>query len=210
MSEETPRLYLITPPIADAAQFKPLLEAALKAGEVACVLLRHAARGDAKLIAETLTPIAQEQGAALLIEGDPRLAMRVGADGVHVSGMRDELEAAISSLGMDRIVGAGGLATRDDAMQAGELGAQYVMFGEPDAAGARPEADFILERVAWWAEIFNIPCVGYAATLKEIAALAEARADFIAVGDIVWNDPNGPAAGVAQAAALLANAVLTG
>ncbi len=40
MAEAAPRLYLITPPLAEAAAFAPLLEAALAAGDIACVLLR--------------------------------------------------------------------------------------------------------------------------------------------------------------------------
>ena len=32
----------------------------------------------------------------------------------------------------------------------------------PTPAGSRPSFDAILERVAWWAEVFEIPCVGFA------------------------------------------------
>ena len=49
-------------------------------------------------------------------------------------------------------------------MVAAEAGADYVMFGEPDAAGERPGFAAIEERVAWWAEVFEAPCVGYAAS----------------------------------------------
>ena len=48
-------------------------------------------------------------------------------------------------------------------MLAGEAGADYVMFGEPDRRGGRPPFDAIVERVEWWAELFELPCVGYAA-----------------------------------------------
>ena len=51
------------------------------------------------------------------------------------------------------IAGCGGLATRHDAMLAGESGADYVMFGEPDRDGHRPRFEAVLERVAWWAEV---------------------------------------------------------
>src|SRR5262249_39651765 len=89
------------------------------------------------------------------------------------------------------IVGVGGLASRHDAMSAGEGGADYVMFGEPDPRGHRPTLDAIVERVAWWAELFVVPCVGYAAGLDEIEPLCAARAYFIAVGDLVFSDPRG-------------------
>ena len=84
---DAPRLYLITPPIGDAAAFKPLLEAALGAVDIACVLLRVAARdeGEAKAILRVLVPVVQAHDAAALIERDARLAARVDADGVHLA-----------------------------------------------------------------------------------------------------------------------------
>ena len=73
---------------------------------------------------------------AMLIENDARSADRLGADGVHVAGAGEDLVTAIKSLKPERIVGAGSLRPRDDAMAAGEKGADYVMFGEPHG-GAR-------------------------------------------------------------------------
>ena len=209
MPQDTPRLYLILPPLTDAAEFKRLLASALAAGDIACVLLRQPAQGDVKSAALALMPLVQERGAAFLVEGDPRLATRLGADGVHVVYSPEAIDGAVSSLGADRIVGAGSLATRDDAMSAGAAGASYVMFGEPDVSGARPSSEYVVERVAWWAEIFNVPCVGYAATLDEIGPLAEAGAEFVALGDAIWKHPTGPADAVKEAHAILTNAVLT-
>ncbi|MBV8851399.1 MAG: thiamine phosphate synthase [Methylobacteriaceae bacterium] len=207
MPEPSTRLFLILPAVADAHAFKPTLAATLAAGDIACVLLPTGP--DSKTIAQALMPLVQERDAAFLIEGDPRLAARIGADGVHVAYAPDAVEAALSSLGTDAIVGAGALASRDDAMSAGELGASYVMFGESDAAGLPAPADDTLARVAWWAEIFNVPCVAYAASLDDVGPLAEARAEFIALGDAVWKHSAGPANAVERANALLANAVLT-
>ena len=44
------------------------------------------------------------------------------------------------------------------------------------------------ERVAWWAEVLTIPCVGYAASLDEVEALARAGADFVAIGESIWRE----------------------
>jgi len=207
MPEPATRLFLILPPIADAPAFKSLLAAALGAGDVACVLLRSTP--ELKAIAQSLMPLVQERDAAFLIEGDPRLAARTGADGVHLAYSREGIESALSSLGADAIVGAGALATRDDAMSAGELGASYVMFGEPDERGNTPAAELVLERVGWWTEIFNVPCVAYAESLDHVGPLAEARAEFVALADAVWKHAGGPAEAIKQAQAILANAVLT-
>jgi len=73
-------------------------------------------------------------------------------------------------------------------MVAGEAGVDYLLFGGPDEIET-PET--ILERVAWWADIFNVPCVGYARSLDEIPGLVKAGADFVAVCDALWADPRG-------------------
>jgi len=83
-------------------------------------------------------------------------------------------------------------------MIAGELGADYVLFGEPDANGHRPSMEAVAERLDWWAELFEPPCVGYAASREEAYEFARAGADFILVGDAVWSDSRGPAAALAD------------
>lgn len=196
-----PRLYLTTPAIADAAPWRAPLAAALGAADVAAVLLRLAPGDERSLIncIKALAPVVQEAGAALILDGHPELVARAGADGAHLTGL-DALEAAIDRLKPDRIAGVGGLKTRHDAMTAAERGADYVLFGEPDKAGARPPFAALRERIAWWSEIVEVPCVGFAADLDEASTLAEAGADFVALGEFVWNDKADAAALVAQAA----------
>ena len=77
------------------------------------------------------------------------------------------------------------------------------MFGEPDRSGHRPSFQAVIERIEWWAEVFEIPCVGFAASPDEIGPLAAAGADFVAVGEGIWDDPRGAAAAVAAAAGRL-------
>ena len=187
-----PRLYLLTPQIADAAAFAAPLKDALAAADVAAVLLRlEAAQGtdERTLInrAKTLAPVVQDAGAALLLDGHADLVARAGADGVHLTGL-DEFEDALERLKPERIVGLGGLASRHECMVAAERGADYVLFGQPDAAGRRPPFEATEERVAWWAELFELPCVAYADNLDEIAPLVAAGADFVALGDWLWRD----------------------
>jgi thiamine-phosphate pyrophosphorylase len=76
-------------------------------------------------------------------------------------------------------------------MAAGEAGADYVLFGEPDPHGQRPSAEAIAERLQWWAELFEPPCVGFAVSRDEAAEFAAAGADFILVGDFIWADLRG-------------------
>jgi thiamine-phosphate pyrophosphorylase len=196
------RLYLFTPrlSLADLDAFAPRFAAALAGGDVASALARLApgAEGDAKRIVARLADSAAAAGVALLVENDPRLAARAGADGAHVAGAGAELLQALASLQPERIVGAGHLRLRDDAMSAGEAGADYVLFGEPRPDGWTPPLTETLDRVGWWAEIFETPCVAFAATLDAVAPLAAVGADFVALGDAVWSAPS-PEAAVAEA-----------
>jgi thiamine-phosphate pyrophosphorylase len=200
MPKDAPRLYLITPPISDWTPFPLLFEAAMATCDVACVLLRTAAREERERekIVRVLAPLVQKHGVACLVADDPQLAVRAGADGVHIDGSGERLEGALRAIKPGHIVGAGGLPTRDAAMAAGEAGADYVMFG----GGAETHAQ-IVERVAWWAEIFNVPCIGYAHDLGAIGELVRAGADFIALGDGVFADARGAAAALRDAARLM-------
>ena len=184
------RLYLITPALgaADMAAFAPRFEAALAAGDVASALVRFAPAADSKRVVAPLLEIAAAHDVALLIEDDVRLAARLGVDGAHVA--FDSVAEAVESFRGERIVGAGAIRLRDDAMEAGEANADYVMFGEPDRAGFAPTLAATLERVGWWAEIFETASVAYAATLDDVAPLAAAGADFVALGAAIWDAPD--------------------
>jgi thiamine-phosphate pyrophosphorylase len=197
-----PRLYIVTPALGDARAAAELLGPALAAADVAAVLLRLADADERTLInrIKEIAPMVQERGAALLVDGYANLAARAGADGAHAASI-PVLQEAVQTLKPERIVGAGGLLSRHDAMLAAETGADYVMFGEPDATGKRPSFEAIRERVEWWAEVFEIPCVAYAASLAEIGDLA--AAEFIALDPAILSDPRGPAAAIADAAARL-------
>jgi thiamine-phosphate pyrophosphorylase len=198
-----PRLYLVTPPLG-APAFAGQLASALDAADVAAVLARFPAGGDLAWVeaVRPIAPVVQDRSVAFLIEGAPAQAEPTGADGAHVTGI-PALEGALPLLKPRYIVGCGGLGSRHDAMIAGERGADYVMFGEPDPDGRRPAFAAVLDRVAWWAELFEVPCVGWAMNLDEVAAVAAAGADFVAIGDAVWTCPDGPGPAVAAAAARL-------
>jgi thiamine-phosphate pyrophosphorylase len=195
-----PRLYLATPIVGDPSPLIASLPALLAGADVAAVLLRLAHADDRTLInrIKALAPIVQDSGAALLLDGRVELVARAGADGAHLNGI-EALGEALPSLKPDRIAGVGGLATRHDSMAAGEAGADYVLFGEPDAKGERPSVEAIAERLQWWAELFEPPCVGFAASREEAREFAAAGADFVLVGDFIWNDPRGAAAALIDA-----------
>lgn len=184
-----PRLYVLAP-AADAAGIAAQAEALRQAAaevDIAAVLLRPAAGAAATALAPLLDA-CQSIGAAGLVDGAAALVATLGADGAHVDAV-PALKAAVAALRPDGIVGAGGLRSKHDAMTAAENGADYVMFGEPDAEGRRPPFEATLERTEWWAQLFEPPCVAYARTLEEVEVLVGAGADFIAVDTLLLEAP---------------------
>jgi thiamine-phosphate pyrophosphorylase len=194
-----PRLYLATQDVDDPASLVASLPGLLTGADVAAVLVRLKPTDPRSMISrvKTLAPAIQDRGAALLLDGHVDLVARAGADGAHLTGI-DALQEALPTLKPDRIAGVGGLTTRHDSMTAGERGADYVLFGEPDASGRRPSVEAIAERLQWWAELFEPPCVGFAASREEAYEFAAAGADFVLVGDFIWADPRGAAAALTE------------
>jgi thiamine-phosphate pyrophosphorylase len=195
-----PRLYLATPLVDDPAPLIASLSALLAGADIAAVLLRLKPADPRTAISriKALAPAIQNAGAALLLDGHVDLVARSGADGAHLTGI-ESIQEALPTLKPDRIAGVGGLVTRHDSMAAGEAGADYVLFGEPDGRGQRPSMEAIAERLQWWAELFEPPCVGFAATPEEAEEFAGAGADFILVGDFIWADSRGPTAALMDA-----------
>jgi thiamine-phosphate pyrophosphorylase len=195
-----PRLYLVTPRLAETVALAREIGSVMAAGDAAAVLVRLEPSDERTLInrLKAITDAVQRRDAALLVDGYPEIVARAGADGAHLTGVT-ALTAALDTLKPDRIAGAGGLHSRHDAMLAGEADADYVMFGEPDRLGVRLPLDALVERVEWWAELFQPPCVGYAASLDEVSPLTQAGADFVALGDWIWTHAQGPAAAVTAA-----------
>lgn len=206
-SQSSPtRLMLVTPPVADAEAIAFRLMQAFAGGDVAAVLLRLGEGDDRSRIerVKRLSGPVQAANVALVVEASPLIATRGGADGVHLNEGTEAIAEARSSLRNERIIGAGNLRARHDAMDAGEAGVDYVMFGEPRADGSVPPLPAVIERAGWWADIFETPCVAYAPDADSLPALAETGAEFIALGAWAFAEDVDLRALVAQANAAIA------
>lgn len=208
-SEAGCRVYLVTPPTLDPARFRDTLAAALDAGDVACLQLRlkDAAPDDVKRAVEALMPVAHARDVAFLLNDDAALAKQLGCDGAHL-GQEDGDHAAARALLGEATLGITCHASRHLAMEAGELGADYVAFGAffPTATKAT-EHEAGTDLLEWWSEMFEIPCVAIGGiTAANCGPLVRAGADFLAVVGAVWNHPEGPAAGLRALNAAIAAA----
>ena len=159
----------------------------MSAAEVASVLIApHEGGALDPAVARPLVEAVQRRGVAALIADDARLARTLRADGVHLGHARDPAgayEEARSILGQGAIIGVDPGISRHDAMTVAEAGAEYIAFGAPshlkDRAKARARRD---ELIAWWAEIFQAPCIALDVEAPEEAlALAGVGADFVGI-----------------------------
>ncbi len=198
---EDARLVLFAPKEADAERLCAALQSALDVSPVDAVVLPVMGEDDRARInhAKTIAALVQPRGAALLLVDAYELVARVGADGVHLSTSANLSEVMAVLKPMDRIIGVGGLKARHDAMEVAEAGTDYVMFGEPRADGSILLSSAVLERVEWWAELFQTPCVAFASDLEMATPLAETGAEFVAFGAAVLDAPEGPAEAMRQA-----------
>ncbi|MFM8941073.1 MAG: thiamine phosphate synthase [Phenylobacterium sp.] len=195
------RLYLITPPrLDDIAAFARRLEAALSAGDVAAlqIRLKGASEEEITKVVRALGPVARAHDVALILNDDPALAARLDCDGVHVGQSDASCAEARRLVGRDRIVGVTCHDSRHLAMDAAELGADYVAFGAffPTSTKDAPtRAD--PEILSVWQETMETPCVAIGGITPDNArGLVAAGADFIAVSSGVWSHPEGEAEAV--------------
>lgn len=207
---EACRLYLITPQQLDPLAFRDHLAAALDGGDVACLQLRlkDATEDEIARATEILMPVAAARDVAFLLNDNAALALRLGCDGAHL-GQGDGDHAEGRRLLEGKILGITCHASRHLAMEAGEIGADYVAFGaffptDSKQTIHRAEPDLL----EWWHEIAEIPSVAIGGiTAANCGPLVRAGADFLAVIGAVWHHPEGPAAGVRAMNAAIAAAL---
>jgi thiamine-phosphate pyrophosphorylase len=177
-----------------------LLAQALDAGDVAALQIRLKDVDDDTIrrATEALLPIAQARDVAVLMNDRADLAVELGCDGAHLGQEDGNHAEGRRLLGPDRMLGITCHASRHLAMEAGDIGADYVAFGAffpTSTKEAKHHAE--PELLEWWAEMFELPSVAIGGiTAANCAPLVRAGADFLAVVGAVWNHPEGPAAGV--------------
>ncbi|MFZ5578847.1 MAG: thiamine phosphate synthase [Pseudomonadota bacterium] len=178
-------LYVIT----DAALipdplFGARVEAALRGG--ASIVQYRDKRDDTalreRLAAETVR-LCRAHGALSIINDDVELALRAGADGVHLGKDDAVLAHARERLGPGRIIGVSCYNRLELALSAAEQGANYLAFGSFFSSRVKPEAvsaDSNLLRQA--RERLSLPlCAIGGITADNGGPLVEAGADMLAV-----------------------------
>lgn len=133
--------------------------------------------------AASLVAICRRYGALLLVNDDPQLAVRVGADGVHLGQEDVSLREAREWLGPQAIIGVTCHGSLDLARVAQNQGADYVAFGRFFNSDTKPDAEAAsLDILVRARQELVCPVVAIGGiTLDNAAPLVSAGADMLAV-----------------------------
>ena len=156
--------------------------AAIKGGAVV-VQFRDKEPLDAIYLADQLVKVCHEYKVPLLINDDIELAIKVGADGVHIGREDGAISEARDRLGADAIIGVSCYNFVEQALDAQEQGATYVAFGRFFPSSSKPlAASAELDTLRKAKFLLDIPIVAIGGILPENGGpLLTAGADLLAV-----------------------------
>lgn len=186
-------LYAITPDEADTGQLVSMVRQGLLGG-VRLVQYRNKSADYALRLrqASALRALTRQFSVPLLVNDDAPLALRAGADGVHIGKDDGTVAAARALLGGDKIIGVSCYNRLDLAHRAVREGADYVAFGsffdsavKPNAVATSPD---LLVRAR---QQLGVPLVAIGGiTACNGAQLIEAGADALAVISALFGASN--------------------
>jgi thiamine-phosphate pyrophosphorylase len=185
-------LYAITDSTLLAGRLLPAVAAALEGG-ARIVQYRDKSRDDARREAEAraLLTICRRYEVPLLINDDLALAVRIGADGVHLGRSDGSLSEARRALGPDAIVGATCHDSLAMAEEAQGNGASYVAFGALFPSATKPGAQTAPLALLTEARSLHLPVVAIGGiTADNAAPVIAAGADCVAVISDLWSAPD--------------------
>ncbi len=201
------QLYLISP-LNVGGNFPAQLTEALLAGPVAAFQFRIKGidQHEAAALAEPLQEICRAHDVAFIVNDSVALAKRLNADGVHLGQSDGDIADARAQLGKGFQIGVTCHNSRHLAMEAAEVGADYVAFGAFYPTMTKDVEHIAeLDTLEKWARVMEIPCVAIGGITPENAKpIIDAGADFIAVSNAVWAHPAGVAEAVKAFNAVLA------
>ncbi len=104
--------------------------------------------GHTDAAAKQIVRTIQNKNIAVIIKNDAEKALSLQADGVQIAYNADlkKIRKQIGELALGVTC-----STRDEAMRAGENGADYIGFEGEKAA----------DLTQWWSELFTLPCVDF-------------------------------------------------
>ena len=189
-------IYLITPDRSDTEALCRQV-AALLAQPAALLQYRHKG-ADAALRheqASALLPICRRAGVPLIVNDDWRLALDIGADGVHLGGDDAAPDSVRAAAGNALIIGVSCYGALDRAPRMAALDIDYLAFGAVFPSATKPLAPRAPLTLFAQAKPFGKPLVAIGGISPDNSGqLRAAGADFIAVISGVFDAPDPAAA----------------
>ena len=212
------KLYLISPPQIELGSFAERFKSVAETGLVSFFQLRlkfpvianeHSKRGNPEIAspnklylsrndeliitaAQKLIPICAKHNIKFIVNDSAELALKCGADGVHVGIDDGGVVKAREILGAGKIIGASCYNSLELAEKAANEGADYISFGAfypTKTKVARSKAE--IETVLKWKSQSKIPCSAIGGITPENAnPIIAAGADYICVVSSVWDEEN--------------------
>lgn len=181
--------------ITDSSLCAQLLPAARAALEGGIVLLQYRDKGTdldrRETEARALLALCREFACPLLINDDLDLALRIGADGVHLGRSDGALSNARIKMGPAAIIGATCHDSLSFAAEAAAAGASYLAFGAMYASNTKPGASTASLATLSAAKQFKLPVVAIGGISTDNAApVLAAGADCLALISDLWRAPD--------------------
>lgn len=160
------------------------------AGGVTCVQLREKGLDDGAFLekAVSLKALCRRHGVPLIVNDNVGVAVRCGADGIHVGQGDMRVENVRTLVGDDMIIGVSA-GTVELALAAQESGADYLGVGAVFATSTKPDADAVShETLAAICGAVSIPVVAIGGIDKEnIMRLSGTGVDGVALVSAIFN-----------------------
>ena len=180
-------------PVTDDALREGLLEDTKAALEGGMTYVQMREKGDPMTEDELLTEalalkaLCAEYGVPFVIDDDVELAVKCGADGVHVGQSDMACVEARKALGSAKVVGVSA-QTVEQAIQAEKDGADYLGVGAVFPTGSKDDADDVShDTVKAICEAVNIPVIAIGGISKNnVGQLAGLGLDGVAVISAIY------------------------
>ena len=180
-------------PVTDDALREGLLEDTRAALEGGMTYVQMREKGDPMTEDELLTEalalkaLCEEYGVPFVIDDDVELAVKCGADGVHVGQSDMACVEARKALGSAKVVGVSA-QTVEQAVQAEKDGADYLGVGAVFPTGSKDDADDVShDTVKAICEAVSIPVIAIGGISKDnVGQLAGLGLDGVAVISAIY------------------------
>ncbi|MBL79972.1 MAG: thiamine phosphate synthase [Nitrosomonadaceae bacterium] len=186
-------IYAITPDLVDTANLAILIQQALVGG-VSLVQYRNKIASNALKLeqATLLSYLCHKFNTPLIINDDIDLAIKVGADGVHLGVEDVAVSEARNKLGPEKIIGASCYNQVRYAIEAESQGANYVAFGAFFTSTTKPDAVITsIDLLCQAKQYLQIPIVAIGGINSgNIEELVHKGADAIAISSSLFKSSN--------------------